>query len=59
MDAINDDKELNESTLAKLKLKIITYERENYKTKKYTDSDMIQRIKKLIDEAVRTEGERW
>ena len=58
MDGINQNTELDEIILARLKMKIITFERENYKTKKYTDSDMIQRIKKLIDEAVRTEGER-
>ena len=57
MDEFEEKERLNEKVLGKLKTKIIMYERENYKTKKYTDSELITRIKKAIDEAVRTEEE--
>lgn len=39
---------LNNELLAKLKMKIYIMEKENFKTKKLTDTEMVERIKKLI-----------
>jgi len=39
---------LNEELLAKLKMRIYLMEKENFKTKKLTDSEMVEKIKKLI-----------
>ena len=50
-------KELDQTLLRKLEFRIFSYELENHKTKKLTDSEMVQRIRKLIDEYVRTEDQ--
>lgn len=57
MNELNEKKELNTTLLRKLELKIFSLEHENHKTKKLTDSEMVQRIRKIIDEYVRTEDE--
>lgn len=57
MSELNEKKELDPTLLRKLEFRIFSYEHENHKTKKLTDSEMVQRIRKLIDEYVRTEGE--
>ena len=54
---LNEKKELDPTLLRKLEFRIFSYEHENHKTKKLTDSEMVQRIRKLIDEYVRTEDQ--
>ena len=54
---MNEKKELDPTLLRKLEFRIFSYEHENHKTKKLTDSEMVQRIRKLIDEYVRTEDQ--
>ena len=48
-------KELNESVLRKLEFKIFQLEQSNHNTKKLTDTEMVQKIRKTIDEMVRAE----
>ena len=55
MSELNEKKELDPTLLRKLEFRIFSLEHE--KTRKMTDNEMIQRIRKLIDEFVRTEGE--
>jgi hypothetical protein len=57
MSELNEKKELDPTLLRKLEFRIFSYEHENHKTKKLTDSEMVQRIRKLIDEYVRTEDQ--
>lgn len=57
MSELNEKKELDPNLLRKLEFRIFSYEHENHKTKKLTDSEMVQRIRKLIDEYVRTEDQ--
>ena len=57
MRELNEKKELDPTLLRKLEFRIFSYEHENHKTKKLTDSEMVQRIRKLIDEYVRTEDQ--
>lgn len=51
----NVEKELNPQILRKLEWRIFSLERENNKTKRLSDSDMVQKIRKNIDEIVRSE----
>lgn len=44
--------ELNPDTLKILKHRIYKMERENYKTKKFKDNEMVDRIRKLIEAEV-------
>lgn len=55
MTELNDKPKLNDVVLRKLQYKIYFLERDNHKTKKHTDADMVQKIRKVIDEAVRSE----
>lgn len=57
MSELNDKRELNPALLRKLEVRIYGYEHENHKTKKFTDSDMVQKIRKTIEEVVRQEDE--
>ena len=57
MSELNEKKELDPTLLRKLEFRISSLEHENHKTRKLTDNEMIQRIRKVIDEYVRTEGE--
>lgn len=57
MNELNEYKALDPTLLKKLQYRIFSLEHENHKTKRLTDSEMIQRIRKIIDEYVRTEGE--
>lgn len=54
-DSNNVEKELNPQILRKLEWRIFSLERENNKTKRLSDSDMVQKIRKNIDEIVRSE----
>jgi hypothetical protein len=44
--------QLNQDSLRMLKHRIYEMERENHKTKKYKDNDMVERIRKLIEAEV-------
>lgn len=57
MNELNEKKELDQAILRKLEYRIYGMEHENHNTKKITDSDMITRIRKVIDEFVRQEVE--
>ncbi len=46
---------LNEETLGRLKYRIFFMVKENYKTKQFSDSEMVKKIRTLIDELVRQE----
>lgn len=49
----NDRKlELNQDSLKMLRNRIYLMERENHKTKKYKDNEMVERIRKLIEAEV-------
>lgn len=48
--------EINQETLKILKYRIYNMERENYKTKKFKDSEMVDRIRKLIEMEVEKNG---
>jgi hypothetical protein len=50
----NSDKrlEINPDSLKILKMRIYHMERENHKTKKYKDNEMVERIRKLIEAEV-------
>ncbi|TCL55731.1 hypothetical protein EDC14_105414 [Hydrogenispora ethanolica] len=53
MESNNDKKlELNPDSLKILKNRIYLMERENHKTKKYKDNEMVERIRKLIEAEV-------
>lgn len=53
MESNHDKKlELNPDSLRILKNRIYIMERENHKTKKYKDSEMVERIRKLIEAEV-------
>ena len=54
---LNDERELDPELLRKMELKIFNYEHENHKTKKLTDSEMVQKIRRTIEEMVRQEEE--
>ena len=43
---------LDEEKLKKLQLRIYLLERENYKTKKFKDNDVVEKIIKLISQEV-------
>ena len=47
-----DNVELDKELLAKLKMKIYLLEKENFKTKKIRDTDLIEKIRKLIQTEV-------
>ena len=57
MSELNKHKDLDATLLKKLQYRVFSLEHENHKTKRFTDSEMIQRIRKIIDEYVRMEGE--
>ncbi len=48
----NNFLELNPDSLRILKHRIYQMERENHKTKKYKDNEMVDRIRKLIETEV-------
>ena len=53
MESNNEKKiELNPDSLKILKNRIYLMERENHKTKKYKDNEMVKRIRKLIEAEV-------
>lgn len=45
--------QLDQRLVRRIELKIFAMERENHKIKKFTGSEMEQRIRKVIDEVVR------
>lgn len=47
-----DEIEINDEKLRKLKVRIFALERENYKTKKLKDNEVVERIIKLISQEV-------
>ena len=47
-----DNIELDKELLAKLKMKVYLMEKENFKTKKLTDTEMVERIRKIIQTEV-------
>lgn len=54
-DAVNTDNQnesLDESKLRRLKTRVYMMERENYKTKKLKDNEMVEKIIKLIIQEV-------
>ena len=53
MSESNDKRELNPALLRKMEVRIYGYEHENHKTKRLTDSEMVQKIRKPIEEIVR------
>lgn len=48
----NQNEQLDESKLQRLKTRVYMMERENYKTKKLKDNEMVERIIKLIIQEV-------
>ena len=40
---------INLKSLSKLKLRIYAFERDNFKTQKYKDTEMIERIRRMIE----------
>ena len=44
----SNDKNLNENVLKKLKINIFLQEKNNVKTKRKSDTDMVETIRKLI-----------
>lgn len=57
MSELNDERDLDPELLRKMELKIFNYEHENHKTKNLTDSEMVQKIRRTIEEMVRQEEE--
>ena len=51
----SNEKELDEKIVRRLEFMIFTMEKENHKIQKYSDSEMVPRIRKVIDEKVRSE----
>lgn len=47
-----DEIEIDEEKLRKLKVRIFNLERENYKTKKLRDNEVVDKIIKLISQEV-------
>ena len=50
---MNDNIELNETVLRRMRMRIYTLERENQKTKAYSDKDMKAEIIKIIEEEIK------
>lgn len=48
----NQDELIDEAKLQRLKMRVYLMERENYKTKKMKDNEMVDRIIKLIMQEV-------
>lgn len=48
-----EKEQLDERLVRRIQLKVFAMERENHKIKKFTDGEMVQRIRKAIDEVVR------
>lgn len=48
----NQNEQLDESKLQRLKTRVYMMERENYKTKKLKDNEMVEKIIKLIIQEV-------
>lgn len=48
----NQDEIIDEAKLQRLKMRVYLIERENYKTKKLKDNEMVERIIKLIMQEV-------
>jgi hypothetical protein len=44
---------LNETKINRLKLSILQLERDNLNTREYTDDEMVDKIRKLIEEEVK------
>lgn len=55
MNELNNKRELDPVLLRKMEFRIFGYEHENHKTKKLTDSEMVQKIRKVIEEFVKQE----
>lgn len=55
MNELNNKRELDPVLLRKMEFRIFSYEHENHKTKKLTDSEMVQKIRKVIEEFVKQE----
>ena len=49
------DNNLKENVLNKIKLKIFNLEHSNHNTKDFSTSEMVQKIRKIIDDMVRAE----
>lgn len=45
--------QLDETALRKIRLKVFALEKHNRATQEYTESQMVDKIKKIIDECVR------
>lgn len=52
VNADNQDELIDESKLQRLKTRVYMMERENYKTKKLKDNEMVEKIIKLIIQEV-------
>ena len=52
MMSINNDQEINEKKLDKIKFEILRLEDENSKTKNYTYNGMVEKIKQTIKDGV-------
>ena len=55
MSELNDKRELNPALLRKMEVRIYGYEHENHKTKRLTDSEMVQKIRKIISNGSRSQ----
>ena len=55
MNELNNKRELDPVLLRKMEFRIFGYEHEKQKTKKLTDSEMEQKIRKVIEEFVKQE----
>lgn len=50
--SLSDKQEMNEKKLDKIKFEILRMEDENSKTKNYSNSDMVEKIKQTIKDGV-------
>lgn len=51
----SEKQELKPIVINKLRLRVFNFERDNHKTKKYSDTEAVTKIRKMIDELVRSE----
>ena len=48
-----ENEQLDERLVRRIQLKVFAMERDNHKIKKFTDGEMVKRIRRVIDETVR------
>ena len=54
MDGYNNDLEnLDEMTLRRIRMKVFALEKHNRATQEYSESQMVEKIRKIIDECVK------